>query len=1297
MKKILLFTVMCVLGLFGTLKAQDVVTIDGTVGGFEVKTDKVVPIYNNYDYAITQFYYTVDEIAKANGTIESIAFKTVGTGQYPYTRNLDVYMVNTDEYYFDPNDRNGKGMKQVSASDLVFSGEVEFTQDSWVKIDLATDFEYTGGNLLLCVNDKTGDYISGDANRGAFSVFSSTYQVPYQGEMGIARRALYQRNTGDAYDPTASAIVAYGTSAVVPFIQLTFAAGAEEFLEPAAPANFKVRAVSESKINLSWDAAENAQSYEIISGTENIATVTETSYSIKNLKLGKYEYSVRSVNGSKYSDYVDGSVELVAKDIDSIQIGQERTQTGIGDPVSSETIPFGFNMGTTAYSWVEIPYSASLFEEGFSIDRISFDFEHGGQAYLDEIRIYLAEKTKENAAEWTAEKDLELVFSDTDILIGEDKWEKFEFEKSFEYKAKEDLIVVVATAKNGANVWTNRSSWYFDKVENNTLYRLGEDASCAQYPTEAGTQHYARPVVQFAWEVEEVIIEAPVLKATATSDSTVLLAWNAVDSAVGYSVYKNDSILLADYVDTTEYTVLGLEAETEYSFKVQAFNKYGDVSKFSKVVNVKTLAKDGGATTPASPVVEAKVANDSTVVLIWDKVVGADSYNVYQDTVVLKKALLDTTYTVTNLIVDSTYTFEVTAVNEVGESKRAKVEVLIPSKEDEGDDEGDEGEDEGESEYLIYEDFEDYEVDARLAQNNPELWTTWNNKPGTKEDASVDTLDGNKFVHFVEGVDQILLLGDYTNGCYEIKFDLYVPNGKNAYYNILHDFAGSNSDWALQQYVHMTDDGTESTPAAGHGTTHAGGNSVKDVTDFVFDTWMTIRYVIDIDHDVAKFYLSTAKDTVEKELLEWQWSRNSFNDQLVPTRKLDAMNFFPPKKSSEFYLDNLSLKRTSGEAVVELDFGTETLKGGAMVNDIASVEFTVENTGTTVVDYTAWIDYGVSETASEPFFVHYDEDLNDSTTVTGLNLKEPTLIEVGAMYPAAVYASAAAGTKVTHLSYPFAQIAENSGYGIVKDSDVIFRIYGQGFNGQPGEVLAEKAVPYSQIEAGKFLTAEFDTAVVLTGFNVWATVSFMHAVPSQSKPQYPIVFDGISTNLAPYGNLIRIGNEGAFTEAHTAFQKNYGNIHIRMTCAGEAVDAGWAELGKVDGALVAGAKETINVDFNTFGLEAGKFYNATIKFALNNAEEMFELPLSLQVWGEDIDEVLVNTYSIYPNPTSGMVTIEGENINYVAVYNSLGQLVKVVRTQDNVVDMSTYENGVYFFNVVDNAGTSSVQRVVVAK
>ncbi|MBR0323752.1 MAG: T9SS type A sorting domain-containing protein, partial [Bacteroidales bacterium] len=115
------------------------------------------------------------------------------------------------------------------------------------------------------------------------------------------------------------------------------------------------------------------------------------------------------------------------------------------------------------------------------------------------------------------------------------------------------------------------------------------------------------------------------------------------------------------------------------------------------------------------------------------------------------------------------------------------------------------------------------------------------------------------------------------------------------------------------------------------------------------------------------------------------------------------------------------------------------------------------------------------------------------------------------------------------------------------------------------------------------------------------------------------------------------------------------------------------------------------------GLVSGQTYEAKLMLAVNNIEEMFEIPMSLRVWGENVEEILSNNYNIYPNPTTSLVTIEGENINYVAVYNSVGQLIKVVKTQNNVVDMSACENGVYFFNIVDNAGQSSVQRVVVAK
>ena len=46
MKKNLFLAILCVLGLFGTLNAQ-VVTIDGTVGGYEASTSNQVPVYNN--------------------------------------------------------------------------------------------------------------------------------------------------------------------------------------------------------------------------------------------------------------------------------------------------------------------------------------------------------------------------------------------------------------------------------------------------------------------------------------------------------------------------------------------------------------------------------------------------------------------------------------------------------------------------------------------------------------------------------------------------------------------------------------------------------------------------------------------------------------------------------------------------------------------------------------------------------------------------------------------------------------------------------------------------------------------------------------------------------------------------------------------------------------------------------------------------------------------------------------------------------------------------------------------------
>ena len=600
---------------------------------------------------------------------------------------------------------------------------------------------------------------------------------------------------------------------------------------------------------------------------------------------------------------------------------------------------------------------------------------------------------------------------------------------------------------------------------------------------------------------------------------------------------------------------------------------------------------------------------------------------------------------------------------------------------------------------IVSDNFDGFTVGDKIAEKGNSWWTTWSKKPGSAEDGVVVELDGNKCAHMTYGVDQVLLLGAQQLGVYDLEFDILVPNGKSGYFNILHNFNGQNSTWAMQAYLHMTDDGGQNqSVVAGAGTVHAGGNSVASVA-CVYDEWMHFRLHIDTDADLAQYYYKSNPEAEEVLVYEWKWSLDSYGENTVG-RKLDAMNFYPPLATSEYYLDNFELKKIGGDSAPEIVFEQESLEANIGQNDVTSVELDFENTGSSIAEFVAWVDYGTTTTGSETVnYINYDKEIGETSVLTGLMFDEPQVIEIAAMYPADTYGNSVAGTYIAGIEYPFSY-SQYQTIGIEEGSDVIFRIYGQGLYGQPGEILAEKVLSYddvlSAIQNNSWTFAEFDEPVALTGYNVWATVTFVQAVNSDDVAQLPFIFDG--GEAVPYGDLFRLDNTGAFYKASEVFSQSYGNFHLRMICLGDPVVGGWATLDKAEGVMPIGASETITVDLSTIGLKKGETYKANIVFSTNIPENgTIEIPVSLYVWGENVEEFLSETYNIYPNPTTGLVMVEGENINYIAVYNSVGQLVKVVMNSDNTVDMSASENGVYFFNVVDNAGQSSVQRVVVAK
>ena len=583
---------------------------------------------------------------------------------------------------------------------------------------------------------------------------------------------------------------------------------------------------------------------------------------------------------------------------------------------------------------------------------------------------------------------------------------------------------------------------------------------------------------------------------------------------------------------------------------------------------------------------------------------------------------------------------------------------------------------------MIYDPFEEYTVGNKIASEaiaaGHDWWTTWSNAPGGSEDGVVADLEGNQCGYLTYGTDQVILLGDADNGNYDLEFDIYVPEGKNGYFNVLHHFAGSNSTWAMQCYLHLTNDGQNSTSAPGHGTIHAGSNGTADV-ECVYDAWMHFRLNIDTDTDIANYYY-TAPGGEEVLVCTWQWSLDSFGNNTVG-RTLAAMDFYPPENAatSEFYVDNFRLTKVGGESAPELSVTPDNIEVTVDPNDMTTVDVTIENNGNSIGDWSGWIDFGEGATGSQTAQLYYHD--NNPETSSGIGSSDAYSREFGIRLPATAYAGAAMGMKITS-----AQFYVNS--YTATDYNYVFRVYGQGLHNQPGELLAEKTV--NTTATLQWITATFDNPVYLTGQAMWVTVAL-----EQTAGEYPMTMDSGEYGEEQDGNWLST-NGNSFSHCYSS--GNFGGAWmITANCEGTIIPATWVSTNKTEGSILGGQSETITLTFNTIGTPVGE-YGANLIINTNDAElPHVEIPLKLNAW-DAVVENNVNGYEIYPNPATTSVTLKGENLNSLAIYNVAGQLVRVVNLTDvvNTIEMNV-EAGIYFFSIYDNNGVNTVQRVVITK
>ena len=600
---------------------------------------------------------------------------------------------------------------------------------------------------------------------------------------------------------------------------------------------------------------------------------------------------------------------------------------------------------------------------------------------------------------------------------------------------------------------------------------------------------------------------------------------------------------------------------------------------------------------------------------------------------------------------------------------------------------------------LIDDDFEAYPLGGKIAESaiaiGNDWWTTWTNHPGGNEDGVIAEAGGTQCGYISGANDNVLLLGGQESGAYDLEFAIYCDEGKYGYFNVLHEFNGSGSTWAMQAYLNATNDGSTSstTYVPGHGTVHAGANSNGDIPAVV-NEWMYFRIHVDCDLDVAElFYRSETTQPEEISIVSWQWSLDSFGENVVG-RKMDAMDFYAPHTTLGcYYLDNFRYTRIGQETAAALEFDTEEINVELMEDEMTSVDINISNaTGTSIGDWIAWIDFGDGVDNSNMTQINYDAEIGETSSLVGINVETPTLVEVGAMYPGVAYAGSVMGTKIVSAQYVFFTNSETGTIGIEPNTPVTFRIYQQGKNGQPGELLAEKTISYNAVVADDWTIATFDTPVALTGFNVWVTVEY-----TQSVSGYAMSFDG--TQAVEHGDYYRTNGGGAFSKCSDVFSTNYGNFHIRMNCQGSPALATWASLNKSEGSIAIGGSDELTVTLNSIGLGDGDDQEAEIVFLTNDPNNtMVIIPLNLTIDITSVDENAVKLAEIYPNPATTSVTLTGDNLSNVAIYNVAGQLVRIVKLDSvvNNIEMDV-EAGVHFFSVYDNNGRNSVQRVVIVK
>ena len=450
--------------------------------------------------------------------------------------------------------------------------------------------------------------------------------------------------------------------------------------------NVRISAVTDSSVSLAWDAVNGANSYNVYRSDSENGTYTKVNHS--------------TISGAGYTDTgLDPLTEYYYKvsatafDLEGILSGSVSCTTL--KPAPSNVQLTSVTDGSISFTWNAVNDASGYnIYRSSSVDGIYTRINSSMITQVSYADTGLSSNTNYHYKVSAVNDDIESAQSSVLSVAT-----LLPVPENLRITAVTDISVSLAwntvTGASGYNVYRSES-------EDGTYTKINPFVITAVSYTDTGvspeTNYYYNICAVSSEGVEgirsnTVSVATPIsapdnLRVTSVTDNGISLAWNTVNNASGYNIYRSNSVngtytkLNSSLITNVTYADTGLVSNTGYYYKVSVM--------VDGVESIHSNATSGTTLLSAPVNLRVIAVTDVSVSLEWNTVTRASGYNVYRSdsengsyTKVNTSVITVLSYTNTGVSPDTTYYYKVCAVSSGGiegvQSSAISAATLIPA------------------------------------------------------------------------------------------------------------------------------------------------------------------------------------------------------------------------------------------------------------------------------------------------------------------------------------------------------------------------------------------------------------------------------------------------------------------------------------------------------------------------------------------------------------------------------------------------------------------------------------------